>query len=125
MPNLPEHTPRTIAEKRADAWLWTGLLLGPLAMGINTIVGFTVAHWTTDTAQKKFSFLVSAIDFALCICALLVSAFLYRRYRQANEAFPVDGRRVFMAKLSLLMSLLSLLLVIAGTIALITLNPTD
>lgn len=113
------------AEKRSDAWLWTALLLGPVAMGVNTVVGFTVAHWTTDTAQKRFSFLVSAIDFALCIFAFLISLSFYRRFGEANEEVPVDGRRYFMAKLSMLLSVLSALLVIAGTIAVITLHPTD
>lgn len=113
------------AEKQTDARLWTALLLGPLAMGINTIVGFTVAHWTTDTAQKKLSFLVSAIDFALCVCAFLISLSFSRRFREANEEAPIDGRRYFMAKLSMLLSVLSALLVIAGTIAVVTLQPTD
>jgi hypothetical protein len=113
------------AEKRQDHLLWTALLLGPVAMGINTIVGYTVAHWTTDTAQKKFSFLVSAIDFALCMCAFTISFSLYRQFRDSDDLQPIDGRRFFMAKLSMLLSVLSALLVIAGTIAVITLHPTD
>ena len=113
------------AEKRTDVWLWTGLLLGPVAMGINTIVGFTVAHWTTDTAQKKMSFLVSAIDFALCILAFLISFSIHRQFQGADDIAPVAGRRQFMAKVAMLLSVLSALLVIAGTIAVITLHPTD
>lgn len=113
------------AEKRADAWLWTGLLLGPVAMGINTIVGFTVAHWTTDTAQKKFSYLVSAIDFFLCIVAFVISLSMHRRVQAMDDGLPIDGRRQFMAKLAMLLSVLSALLVIGGTIAVITLHPTD
>jgi len=113
------------AEKVTDAWLWTGLLLGPVAMGVNTIVGFTVAHWTTDTAQKRFSFLVSAIDFALCVCAFLISLWNYRQFQGTDDMAPIDGRKYFMAKLAMLLSLLSALLVIAGTIAVITLHPTD
>ena len=113
------------AEKRSDAWLWTGLLLGPVAMGINTIVGFTVAHWTTDTAQKKFSYLVSAIDFVLCVVAFVISLWMHRQFQDANDVAPIDGRRQFMAKVAMLLSILSALLVIAGTIAVITLHPTD
>jgi hypothetical protein len=122
-PLAPAKPART--EKRTDAWLWAGLLLGPVAMGVNTIVGFTVAHWTTDTAQKKFSFLVSAIDFALCVCAFLISSSIYRQFPDTDDMGPIDGRRHFMAKLAMLLSLLSALLVIAGTIAVITLHPTD
>ena len=125
MPDALKPAAISPAEKRTDARLWTALLLGPLAMGINTVVGFTVAHWTTDTAHKKLSFLVSAIDFALCVCAFLISLSFSRRFREANEEAPIDGRRYFMAKLSMLLSVLSALLVIAGTIAVITLHPTD
>jgi len=119
------HTPAAPEEKRSDALLWTGLLLCPLAMGINTIVGFTVAHWTCDTNQKKFSYLVSAIDLVLCICAFLISFALYRKYGEANDEIPIDGRRAFMAKLSMLLSVLATLLVIAGTLAVFTLYPCD
>ena len=113
------------AEKRRDGLLWTALFLGPIAMGINTIVGFTVAHWTTDTAQKKLPYIVSALDFALCVCAFFISLSFYRQFREADEVEPIDGRRYFMAKLSMLLSVLSALLVIAGTIAVLMLHPTD
>ena len=119
------HTPPAPQERRNDALLWTGLLLCPLAMGVNTIVGFTVAHWTCDTNQKKFSYLVSAIDLAFCVCAFLISISLYRRYSEASDDIPIDGRRAFMAKLSLLLSVLATLLVIAGTLAVFMLNPCD
>lgn len=115
----------TSAEKRSDLLLWIALLLSPLAMGVNTIVGFTVAHWTTDTAHKSLPFVVSAIDFILCICAFVISLSFYRRFKAAEDVEPIDGRRAFMAKVSMLLSVLATLLVIAGTIAVITLHPTD
>src|SRR5438270_11912409 len=125
MRNSLEHTSPTHAEKRMDALLWTSFLLSPLAMGINTIVGFTVAHWTSDTGRKHFSYLVSAIDLVLCLCALGISASLYRRFRDADEDVPIDGRRLFMAKTSILLSIMAMLLVIAGTLAVATLHPFD
>ena len=94
-------------------------------MGVNTVVGYTVAHWTTDTAQKKFLFLISAIDFLLCLFAFLISSSIHRRFQHAADDAPIDGRRQFMAKLAMLLSVLSGLLVIAGTLAVITLHPTD
>lgn len=112
-------------EKRNDSLLWISLLLCPLAMGVNTIVGFTVAHWTCDTNRKGYSYLVSAIDFVLSVAAFLIAFTLYRRYSTANDAIPVDGRRAFMAKLSMLLSVLAVLLIVAGTLALITLHPCD
>ena len=120
-----QSTERSSAEKLTDALLWVALLLSPVAMGVNTIVGYTVAHWTTDTAEKRLSFLVSAFDFVLCICAFAISASFYRKFRNAEDVEAIDGRRAFMAKLSMLLAALAALLVIAGTIAVITLHPTD
>lgn len=120
-----EHSAPSPAEKRNDMLLWIGTLLGPLAMGFNTIVGFTVAHWASDTGQKKFSYLVSGIDLALCVCAFVLSSSLYRAYEKADEEVPMDGRRFFMAKVALLLSVLSTFVVIAGTLAVITLHPAD
>lgn len=113
------------AERRSDLRLWTGMLLGPLAMGLNTIVGFTVAHWTSDTNQKKLSYLVSGFDFFLCVCAFVISFSLYRAYRGADEAVPLDGRRFFMAKIGILLSAISTLVVIAGTLAVLIIHPAD
>ena len=125
MRNPLQNAPPTLAEKRSDLLLWVALLLSPLAMGVNTIVGFTVAHWTTDTAHKSLPFVVSAIDLILCICAFVISLSFYRRFEAAEDVEPIDGRRAFMAKLSMLLAVLSTLLVIAGTIAVMTLHSTD
>lgn len=125
MRNPLQNQEPTTAEKQSDFMLWVALLLSPLAMGVNTIVGFTVAHWTTDTAHKRLSFLVSGIDFVLCICAFVISLSFYRKFEAAEDVEPIDGRRAFMAKLSMLLSVLATLLIIAGTIAVITLHPTD
>jgi hypothetical protein len=125
MRNPLEHTKASPEERRADRLLWTAFLISPLAMGVNTIVGFTVAHWTTDTGQMHYSYLVSAIDFLLCLCALGMSVLLHRRFSQFEDDIPIDGRRSFMAKLSILISIITALLVIAQTLALVTLHPID
>jgi hypothetical protein len=110
---------------RADFLLWTALLLGPLAMSINTIVGFTVAHWTCDTNQKRFSYLVSAIDLILCIGAFVLAWSLQKQHKDADEQAPESGRRLFMSKIALLLSVISTLVVIGGTLAVMTLYPCD
>ena len=125
MPDPRPMTEPASAGKRSDAWLWTGLLLGPVAMGINTVVGYTAAHWTADTAQKTPTFLISVIDFCLCLLAFLISLAMHRQFQDAHDDAPIDGRRQFMAKLAMALSLLSALLVVAGTLALILLHPTD
>ncbi len=113
------------AEQRDDFLLWLALLLGPFAMAVNTVVGYTVAHWVNDVAQKRMSYLVSAIDFVLCLCAFALAFTLRGRYAQASEEAPQSGRRHFMATMGILLSVLSMLLVIAGTLAVITLRPSD
>ena len=120
--------PRTMpapSERRTDSLLWTSILLGPIAMGINTIVGYTVAHWTSDTNRKQFSYLVSAVDLALCICGLWIATSLFKHYSEADELQPESGRRLFMTKLGMLISFISILLVIGQTFGILILHGTD
>jgi hypothetical protein len=112
-------------ERRLDRKLWIGILLGPFAAGVNTIVGFTVAHWINDVGRKRAGFLVSAIDFALCIVAALIAASVYRQLPDADDTQPEVGRKSFMAKMGLILSVLSAMIVLAGTLALIILGPSD
>ena len=113
------------AEQKKDLLLWIAVLLGPSAALINTIVGYTVAHWTCDVNYKRMSFLVSAIDFVLCLLAFGLSLSLFRNTPPADESQPEGGRRSFMAKGGMLLSVMSILVVIAGTAAILILNPCD
>jgi hypothetical protein len=115
----------TAAEQRKDLLLWIAVLLGPTAALINTIVGYTVAHWACDVNYKRMSFVVSAMDFVLCLCAFALSFSLYQNIPPADESQPEAGRRSFMAKSGMLLSVMSVLVVIAGTAALLILNPCD
>jgi hypothetical protein len=94
-------------------------------MGINTVVGYTVAHWACDVNFKRMSYLISAIDFVLCLCAFALSLSVFRNISSADESLPEAGRRNFMAKSGMLLSVMSILVVIAGTAALFILNPCD
>lgn len=124
---MPEvHEPRpSPQQQRMDLLLWTAVLLSPLAMAINTIVGFTVAHSANDIASKRSSYLVSAADFILATGALLLSLSLSRQLPQADETQPEAGRRRFMARFGILLAAITLLLILAQTLALITLRPSD
>ena len=119
-----ETGPNTTAQN-ADLLLWIAVLLGPFAAIVNTIVGYTVAHWACDVNYKRMSFLVSAIDFVLCLCALALSSSLFRKIPASDESLPEAGRRSFMAKSGMMLSVMSILVVIAGTAALLILNPCD
>jgi hypothetical protein len=114
-----------VSEQRADALLWLAMLLGPLAMGINTIVGYTVAHWVCDVSHKRTDILVSGVDLLLCLVAFSLAIHFRRHFAGADENVPGNGRRYFMANLALLLSVTAALVVIAGSIALFTLHPCD
>jgi hypothetical protein len=94
-------------------------------MGINTIAGYTVAHWVNDIASKRSAYLVSVVDFILAAGALLLSLSLNRQLPAVDESHPEAGRRRFMARFSILLAALALLLIIAQTLAVITLRPSD
>src|SRR5947209_1359793 len=103
-----ETGPNTTAQN-ADLLLWIAVLLGPFAAIVNTIVGYTVAHWACDVNYKRMSFLVSAIDFVLCLCALALSSSLFRKIPASDESLPEAGRRSFMAKSGMMLSVMSIL----------------
>jgi hypothetical protein len=120
-----QETRSDAAGQKTDLLLWIAVLLGSSAALINTIVGYTVAHWACDVNYKRMSFVVSAIDFVLCLCAFALSFSVLRNMSAADESQPEAGRRSFMAKSGMLLSVLSILVVIAGTAALLILNPCD
>lgn len=124
---MPEITGTQIspADQKLDRQLLLSLTLSPLAAGINTIVGFIVAHWITIIAYKRTGYLVSASCFTLCLIAAVLAWAGRRRLSNLDETLPKEGRRLFMAKLALLLSALCALVVLAGTLVLITLRPSD
>jgi hypothetical protein len=113
------------ADEKLDRQLLLSLTLSPLAAGINTIVGFIVAHWITISAYKRTGYLVSISCFVLCLGAALLASGARRRLADFDETLPEEGCRLFMAKLALLLSALCALVVLAGTLVLITLRPSD
>jgi hypothetical protein len=124
MPELTATSP-SAAEQKLDRQLLASLMLSPLAAGISTIVGYTVAHWITIIAYKRTGYFVSASSFALCVLAAGLALDARRKLTRPNETFPEDGRRLFMVKLALLLSALCALVVLAGTLVLVVLHPSD
>ena len=113
------------ASRRLDRQLLGGVLLGPLAIGLNTVVGYTVAHWVCDVNRKSTGYAVSAVDFALCLVAVLLSWNVRRQLPSADETEPELGRRHFMVKMGLTLSAFAILVVLAGTLVMLTLDPCD
>lgn len=120
-----QRTSSVASQQKADLLLWIAFLLGPFAAIVNTIVGYIVAHWTCDVNYKRMSFLVSVIDFVLCLCAFALSLWLFRNIPAGDESLPATGRERFMAKSGMLLSVMSVLVVIADTAALLILKPCD
>jgi hypothetical protein len=116
---------RTDGDKRLDRQLIASLVLPLFAALANTIVGFTVSHWVCDVNRKTTDYIVCACDFAICALAAVLAATALRKLPQADETEPETGRRRFMAKLGLVLSALAALVVIAGLLATVTLQPCD
>jgi len=115
----------TYEQRQLDRRLLLSLMLPIAAAGINTIVGFTVAHWIVITASKRTGYVVSGGCLILCAAAALLASGAYRQLGQGDDAEPEQGRRIFMAKLGLMLSALATVVVIAGTLVLVTLGPSD
>jgi heme A synthase len=124
MPEITAAEPSP-AEQKLDRQLLLSLVLPPLAAGISTVVGFTVAHWITITAHKRTGYLVSGSCFALCALAAWLAWDAQSKLSSPDETAPEGGRRLFMAKLALLLASFCAVVVLAGLLVPITLRPSD
>src|SRR4051812_37836027 len=87
-----------------DVALWAGILVPLHAAGLNTIVGFMVAHHTCNANRKTSLVMVSIVDLVLAIASGVMANGLRSRFQGAADEQPEDGRRLFMANLGLLVS---------------------
>ncbi len=124
MPEVQVTSPTT-AERRLDRQLLLSVILPMGAACANTIVGFTVAHWITITASKRTGYVVSVACLVLCALAASLATRAQRQLGQSDDTTPEGGRRFFMAKLALLLSTIAAIVVIAQTLVLVTLGPSD
>ena len=124
MPEALVHKPSP-AEVRLDRQLLASVLLCPLAAGINTVVGYTVAHWVCDVNRKTTGFVVSFCDLLLCSLAAVLALTALRQLDKADDSTPELGRRRFMAKMGLALAAFAAVVVFAGTLVMIVLQPCD
>jgi hypothetical protein len=108
-----------------DRRLVAGILLPLFAAGFNTIVGYTVAHWVVIVAYKRMGYLVSVCDLAICGLAAFLSWSVLRQASPADDTQPERGRQLFMAKMGLCLSAFGTVVIIAGTLVMLTLSPSD
>jgi hypothetical protein len=116
--------PPSPAEARVDRMLLGSILLSPLAVGINTIVGYTVAHWAIAVNRKTENYAVAVFDLALCLVAVALAWRAQSSLSELSDATQ-DDRRKFMATLGILLSGFCAIVVVASTVALVTLLPSD
>jgi hypothetical protein len=112
-------------EQRIDRMLLGSIVLSPLAVGINTVVGFTVAHWTEAVNRKNTSYVVSLVDLILCAAAVLLAWQARAHLATADDAAPEIGRRRFMAKMGLALAFFAGVVVIAASLAIVIMQPSD
>ena len=127
MPEALVHkrSPEDKRDKRLDRRLIASLFLSPLAALTNTIVGFTVSHWVCDVNRKTTDYVVCACDFAICVLAALLAFTVLRKLPLADDTQPETGRRRFMAKVGLALAAMAALVVVAGLLATLTVQPCD
>jgi hypothetical protein len=113
------------ASRLADFGLWAAILVPLHAAGINTIVGYSVAHHACNVNKKGALLSIPLIDLLLTIASAALAATLYARFRSADEVQPENGRRLFMAKLGLLLSGLCMLVILGGLCATLLISPCD
>ena len=115
----------SLEEMRLDRKLLASVLLSPMAVLTNTIVGFTMSHWVCYVNRKTNDYLVCACDLVLCALAAWLAFTVLGKLPKADDTQPEMGRRLFMAKLGLFLSALSAVVVLAGTLATLTVQPCD
>lgn len=124
MPEALVHKPSP-GEVRLDRQLLASLFLCPFAVLVNTIVGYTVSHWVCVVNHKRTDYLVCFLDLCLCAVAAILSFAGLRKLPPADDTQPELGRRRFLAILGLVLAAFSVVVVLAGTLATLTLNPCD
>ena len=117
--------PKSPAARRDDVALWAAILVPLHAAGINTFVGYIVAHHACNVDKKGALLTVSIIDLLLAIGSGIFAAMLRSRFQKANDLQPEDGRRLFMANFGLLVSGFCVLIIVAGLLASVIISPCD
>src|SRR5438270_6336878 len=119
----PPEKPASVRRDELALWL---TVLAPLhAAGINTIVGFIVAHHACNVDKKGALLTVSIIDLLLALGGGALAAILRARFQRADDVQPENGRRLFMANFGLLVSGLCVLSVVGGLLASLINSPSD
>jgi hypothetical protein len=107
--------------------LWLGVLMPPVAGGINTLVGYMVSNYDCNVHNRHLVFLVNIVSLILCVASGLVAYSARRKFEagsdDASESL-LQSRR-FMLRLGISFTAGFLLFISAGTISTFLLHPCD
>jgi len=118
-------TAPTPEERAIDHQLLASIFISLSAAGLEVFIGYIVAHWITVTGNKAYGWIVSVVCFLLVVTGGLLAFNASRKLGEDDDTLPLHGRRVFMARLSLLVTAFCTLVVLAGTTVLLTVRPND
>lgn len=126
MPHPLELIP-TSEDQGLNLRLWSGVLLPPLAAGINVVVGYMVSNYACNVHNRRSVLVVNIACLFLCLIAAWLVAGL--RKRIATEADDLSKAlrvtRLFLRSLALWFSTGFGLLIVAGLVSTLTLGACD
>jgi hypothetical protein len=111
--------------RRDDFALWAAILVPLHAAGINTIVGYIVAHHACNVNKKGALLTVPIVDLVLALGGGALAWAMRNRFVRSDDVQPLDERRLFMAHLGLLVAGLCTLIILGGLLATIIVSPCD
>jgi MFS family permease len=107
--------------------LWVGILLPPIAGGINTVIGYMVSNYDCNVHNRRLVFLVNVVSALLCVIAAVASLSTRLKFEQRtdDESRSLLHSRRFMMRLGLVSAAGFLLFIFAGTLSTFLLHPCD
>lgn len=114
-------------DRGLDVKLWTGVLIPPVAGGINTIVGYMVSNYDCNVHNRHLVALVNVISLLLCGTAGMIAASTRNMVGQTKDDPSASLRhsRRFLLHLAYWFSAGFGLFVFAGILSTILLGSCD
>jgi hypothetical protein len=107
--------------------LWLGVLLPPVAGGLNTVVGYMVSNYSCNLHNRHLVMLVNAITFGLCIIAAVTTTSVRARVEHPTDDLSpslLHTRRLLLY-LGYWFAAGFALFILAGTVSTFVLRPCD
>jgi hypothetical protein len=107
--------------------LWIGIVLPPIAGGINTLVGYMVSNYDCNVHNLHLVLLVNGLSALLCAIAGVAAYSTRRKFekRADDGSESLLHTRRFMMCLGLALTIGFLLFITAGTTSTFLLRPCD